>query len=40
YGMNVPNMFENNNVAFWFILGGSLLLSFLGVLLLRKKKWM
>ena len=40
YGMNVPNMLENNNVAFWFILGGSLLLSFLGVLLLRKKKWM
>jgi len=40
YGMNVPNMFEDSNVAFWFILGGSLVLSFLGVLLLRKKKWM
>ncbi len=40
YGMNVPNMLENNKIAFWFILGGSLVLSFLGVLLLRKKKMM
>jgi magnesium transporter len=40
YGMNVPNMLENNKIAFWFILGGSLILSFLGVLFLRKKKMM
>ncbi|MDD3735668.1 MAG: magnesium transporter CorA family protein [Bacteroidales bacterium] len=40
YGMNVPNMLENNMMAFWLILGGSLILSFLGVLLLRRMKWM
>jgi hypothetical protein len=38
--MNVPNMLENNMMAFWLILGGSLILSFLGVLLLRRMKWM
>jgi len=40
YGMNVPNMLEDNNIAFWLILGGSFILSFLGVLLLRRMKWM
>jgi hypothetical protein len=33
-------MLEDNALAFWLILGGSLLLSFLGVLLLRRMKWM
>jgi magnesium transporter len=40
YGMNVPNMLEDNNIAFWMILAGSFILSFLGVLLLRRMKWM
>jgi magnesium transporter len=40
YGMNVPNMLENNQIAFWLILGGSFIISFLVVLLLRRKKWM
>ncbi|MCK7531657.1 MAG: magnesium transporter CorA family protein [Marinilabiliales bacterium] len=40
YGMNVPNMLEDNKLAFWLILGGALTLSFLGVLLLRRMKWM
>jgi Mg2+ and Co2+ transporter CorA len=38
--MNVPNMLEDNKMAFWLILGGALTLSFLGVLLLRRMKWM
>lgn len=40
FGMNVPNMLEDNMIAFWLILGGSIILSFLGVLLLRRMKWM
>lgn len=40
YGMNVPNKLEGNMVAFWLILAGSFILSFLGVLLLRRMKWM
>jgi len=40
YGMNVPNMLEDNNIEFWLIMGGSFILSFLGVLLLRRMKWM
>ncbi len=40
YGMNVPNMLEDNTIAFWLILAGSFILSFLGVLLLRRMKWM
>jgi len=40
YGMNVPNQLEGNMVAFWLILAGSFILSFLGVLLLRRMKWM
>ena len=40
YGMNVPNMLENNMIAFWLILGASFIISFLVVLLLRRKKWM
>jgi len=40
YGMNVPNRLEGNMNAFWFILGGSVVLATAGVLLLRRKKWM
>jgi magnesium transporter len=40
YGMNVPNMLEDNKIAFWLILAGAFILSFLGVLLLRRMKWM
>ncbi len=40
YGMNVPNRLEHNMNAFWFILGGSVVLATAGVLLLRRKKWM
>jgi magnesium transporter len=40
YGMNVPNRLEGSRNAFWFILGGSVLLSTIGALLIRRKKWM
>ena len=40
YGMNVPNKFEENRYAFWFILGGSALIATIGALLIRRKKWM
>jgi len=40
YGMNVPNKFEENKYAFWFILGGSALIATIGALLIRRKKWM
>jgi magnesium transporter len=40
YGMNVPNRLENSMSAFWFILGGSAILATVGVLLIRRKKWM
>jgi magnesium transporter len=40
YGMNVPNRLENSMSAFWFILGGSVLLALVGVFILRKKKLM
>jgi magnesium transporter len=40
YGMNVPNRLENSMNAFWFILGGSAILATVGVLLIRRKKWM
>jgi LPXTG-motif cell wall-anchored protein len=38
--MNVPNRLENSMSAFWFILGGSAILATVGVLLIRRKKWM
>jgi len=40
YGMNVPNRLEGSRNAFWFILAGSVLLSTIGALLIRRKKWM
>ncbi len=40
YGMNVPNKFEENQYAFWFILGGSAVIATIAALLIRRKKWM
>lgn len=39
FGMNVPNFMENSMWAMPAILMGSLILSFLGVLLFRKRQW-
>jgi magnesium transporter len=39
YGMNVPNYFESAKWAFPGIIGLSGLMSFLGVLIFRKKAW-
>ncbi|KAF0238001.1 MAG: hypothetical protein FD181_1397 [Prolixibacteraceae bacterium] len=39
YGMNVPNHFENVNWAFPAVIGISGTMSFLGVLLFRRRKW-
>ncbi len=39
FGMNVPNFVENSVLALPLIIGGSLLLSILGVLLFRRKQW-
>jgi magnesium transporter len=39
FGMNVPNGMEKNPVAFYGILGVSVVLSIIGVLLLRRKRW-
>ena len=39
FGMNVPNYLENSLWAMPSIIISSLLLSFLGVLLFRKKHW-
>ncbi len=39
FGMNVPNYLENSAWAMPSIITGSLILSFLGVLLFRKRQW-
>jgi magnesium transporter len=39
FGMNVPNGMEKNPVAFYGILGVSVVFSIIGVLLLRRKRW-
>jgi magnesium transporter len=39
YGMNVPNYLESHNWAFPAIIGFSGFMSYLGVLLFRKRKW-
>lgn len=39
FGMNVPNFMENSIWALPAIITGSLLLSFLGVILFRKRQW-
>jgi len=39
FGMNVPNFMENSMWAMPSIILGSLILSFLGVILFRKRQW-
>ena len=39
YGMNVPNYFEHANWAFPGIIIASVLMSFVGFLMFRKRKW-
>jgi magnesium transporter len=39
YGMNVPNNLENSPYAFAYIIGFSVLLTLLGVLLIKWKNW-
>jgi magnesium transporter len=39
FGMNVPNLFENTPYAFMLIVSGSLGLSLLGIIILRKRHW-
>lgn len=39
YGMNVPNMLQDNRFGFWIILLISLFFSTIGVFLFRKKQW-
>jgi magnesium transporter len=39
FGMNVPNSMENSAWAMPAIISGSLLLSFFGVILFRKRQW-
>ncbi len=39
FGMNVPNLMENSLWAMPSIIAGSLILSFLGVILFRKREW-
>ncbi|MDK2979427.1 MAG: magnesium transporter [Bacteroidales bacterium] len=39
FGMNVPNYLENNMLAMPLIIFASLILSFLGVILFRKRQW-
>lgn len=39
FGMNVPNFLEESSFAFVSIVSGSLSLSFLGVIIFRKRQW-
>jgi magnesium transporter len=39
FGMNVPNFMENSLWAMPSIILGSLILSFFGVMLFRKRQW-
>jgi magnesium transporter len=39
FGMNVPNFMENSLWAMPSIILGSLILSFFGVILFRKRQW-
>jgi len=39
FGMNVPNYMEKSNLALPLIIAGSLLLSFFGILLFRRRQW-
>jgi magnesium transporter len=39
YGMNVPNMFQDNRMGFWIVILISSVFSISGVLLFKFKKW-
>lgn len=39
YGMNVPNTFENSPFAFVYVIGISVILSLVGILLIKWKNW-
>lgn len=39
YGMNVPNALQDNEFGFWIVLILSFVISTVGVLVFRKKKW-
>lgn len=39
YGMNVPNSFESSPYAFVYVIGISVLLSLVGILLIKWKNW-
>ena len=39
YGMNVHNNLENNKFGFWIICGISIVLSLVGILMFKIKKW-
>ncbi|HBS85909.1 MAG: magnesium transporter [Bacteroidetes bacterium GWF2_38_335] len=40
FGMNIPNSFEDNGYAFPVIVIASIIISFLSVLLFRKRRWL
>ena len=39
YGMNVPNVFENNHYGFWLVILISFLISVMALLVFKKKNW-
>jgi len=39
YGMNVPNHFETTNFAFWSIIGFSVFIASIGIIMIRKRRW-
>lgn len=39
YGMNVPNHFENTPYAFWSIIGFSVFIASIGIIMIRKRRW-
>lgn len=39
YGMNVPNHFENAYYAFGSIIGFSIIIAAIGIIMIRKRKW-
>lgn len=39
YGMNVPNHFENTYYAFGSIIGFSIIIAAIGIVMIRKRRW-
>ncbi|HAF28854.1 MAG TPA: magnesium transporter [Bacteroidales bacterium] len=39
YGMNVPNHFEKTPYAFWGIIGFSVFIASIGIIMIRKRRW-